>query len=887
MAQDFQFIIPFSEIKKDQIALVGGKGVNLGILCQAGYNVPDGFCLSTSAFTLFIQQLDNAAEFYSHLNSLEEFNLNDLSSIGSRVRSKLDAMMIPAQVTEEIIAFFSKTDEDESYAIRSSATLEDLAGNSFAGQQDTFLNIKGIDEILFAIKQCWISLFTDRAISYRTRNGFCHKDVELSVVVQKMVIPDSSGIMFTADPITSNHNIISIDAGWGVGEGLVSGLVSADLYLVDSKQNSIQQKDIKIQDKIVKAKQEGGVEVRPLSGDEGKRQVLSDSQILALAQEGKAIEQLFGSPQDIEWCCQNGTLFILQSRPITTLFPVGKLKKEGETDVFICFNHMQVMTNPLPPAAINIWQFLMPFGKGRDLSVPNPFLHEVGGRIYIDVSRVLRSPAKHMICKLLGIADKLIAGTLKQIIKREGFRWKVNFSPVRAALRWVRPILMNTFANIFWRNPEKVLTKTITRVETEIQQIVSQIENIPNDQDCIKYAQRQMGQLLTNILLRIPPLLAAGMFSHKLLKSLMQKDIEKEHFDNLLKGLEGNVTTNLDLEVGDLADVARTSPEVKKWFLNSNWFNLKELKEVPGSFKFLTAFDNFIKKYGMRGAAEIDISQPRWEEDPLPILQVISANLNKQGQGEHRLHHQTLMKEASASEDNIIRVAGQSFWSWVKVPLVRRLLLVIRTLTHVREHPKFYLIQIMSAFRKRLKQIGIALYNQGRLVRPNDIWFLEHAEILEALSNSEANYTSRIGERKTRWSTYEKLSPPRVITSEGETPLIEISLKNLPKRAMAGSIASSGVVEGRARVILDPRTEQLMPGEILVAPFTDPGWTPLFINAAGLVMEVGGLMTHGSVVAREYGIPAVVCVLDATKKIKTGQRIRINGEEGYVEIISE
>lgn len=298
----------------------------------------------------------------------------------------------------------------------------------------------------------------------------------------------------------------------------------------------------------------------------------------------------------------------------------------------------------------------------------------------------------------------------------------------------------------------------------------------------------------------------------------------------------------------------------------------------------MTAWERFIRRYGMRGPSEIDISRPGWAEEPASLLQMVLSNLHA-APGAHRAKHAELAQEGEAAMQRLVERAFQGPWGWIRGRFVRRMARVTRYILPVREHPKYLLMQLRGLIRPLILEAGAQLQAQGRIDRVEDVWCLELGELIVALEHPQQELRSRIARRSRELAHYWTITPPRVLTSDGEIIAAQYRHTNLPPGALAGTPVSAGVVEGPARVVVDPQTALLRPGEILVAPFTDPGWTPLFLNAAGLVMEAGGLMTHGSVVAREYGIPAVVAVPEATHKIQSGRRIRVDGTLGYVELL--
>ena len=344
-------------------------------------------------------------------------------------------------------------------------------------------------------------------------------------------------------------------------------------------------------------------------------------------------------------------------------------------------------------------------------------------------------------------------------------------------------------------------------------------------------------------------------------------DAVRDDVDLLLRGLPGNVTTEMDLEVGDLTDQAR-------------------LHGVE-SEAFKTALESFLVKYGDRGVGEIDMSRPRWRDDPSVLLRVIAGGLKAGEAGGHRKHHRAQVEQGEAAVSRLIAAAGRGFGGTVRRFLVSRLSRVARAGMGLREHPKFMLVRILGVIRAEALAAGDILVGRGQLDRPSQVFHLGFDELACALDDASIDLRAEAASREEQLRRDAARKPPVVISSDGETPTLEVDRADLPAGALPGTAASNGVIEGVAHVVRDPDREVLQAGEILIAPFTDPGWTPLFVNAAGVVTEVGGLMTHGAVVAREYGIPAVVSVQGATERIRTGQRVRVDGTRGFVEILGD
>src|SRR3954453_14575783 len=399
-------VLSFQEMEKTQFLLVGGKGLNLGELSKIeGIEVPEGFCVTTEGYQKAIKQNETYHALLDRLTMLKVEVRDQIGEISRKIRQIIMEVEIPSDVAGAVAYYLSEFGENCAYAVRSSATAEDLPHASFAGQHDTYLNIIGKESILQHIRKCWASLFTDRAVIYRIQNRFDHSQVYLSVIVQRMVFPQASGILFTADPITSNRKLLSIDASFGLGEALVSGLVSADCYKVQEEE--IVDKRIATKKLAIYGLKEGGTETQQIDPDQQKTQTLTEQQILQLARIGRQIEAYFGYPQDIEWCLVDDTFYIVQSRPITTLFPIPEVNDQ-ENHIYVSVGHQQMMTDPMKPLGLSFF-----------LLTTNAPMRKAGGRLFVDVTQQLASPAsRESILDVLGKGDPLIKDALMTIIER-------------------------------------------------------------------------------------------------------------------------------------------------------------------------------------------------------------------------------------------------------------------------------------------------------------------------------------------------------------------------------------------------------------------------------------------------------------------------------------
>lgn len=883
-------VAPFSELDHRDLALVGGKGANLGELTRAGFPVPAGFCVTTVAFRLFLQGAGDTTQMFADLAAVNPEDTSAIRHLGEAVRSRLRQVSIPDAVTAAVAGAWRGAGAENAYAVRSSATAEDLPGTSFAGQQDTYLNVRGQNDLLEKVRACWISLFTDRAITYRQKNGFGHRRVFLSVIVQRMVFPDVSGILFTADPIDGRRHIVSIDAGFGLGEALVSGLVSADLYKVDKRSGAIVERKIATKTLAIWPTAEGGTEQKPIAGDRRTASSLTDEQVRALAALGARIEAHYQAPQDIEWCIEAGAISVVQSRPITTLYPLPEAPAPGAPlKVYISFSHAQVMTDALPPYAASIWRHVVPFG--RDANGLSHTMLTAGGRLYLDPSDLLRvSPIGKAFAGILKAADELIASAVADVIARPEFAY--GSGSKISALTSVVPFMSPVIGRALWRlcvaTPEGNAARTSAFVDATIATARAKLEPAPPGAERYQVACDLHGRVFEGAFLQIVPTVLSGVLGLLILRKLLAgRGVDRELL-TLAQGLDGNVATEMDMQLGDVADVARAHPAVVSHLKNADPRQvLTTVRSVEGGAAFANALQAFLQRYGMRCGSEIDISRPRWSEDPTPLIQILIGNLAREEPRTHRVHHAQLKKQGLDAAEALVRAASP-----LTRPLVRRLVRVCRHNLAIREHPKFLLVQWLAMMKTVTLHCADVLVREGRLRTRADVFFLTMPEIRQAMRamstaprGNVPDFDSLVSQRQDEHRHNQKLTPPRVMTSEGERVISRHATDHLPANAVAGTAASPGIAEGRAKVVRDPSTAILEAGEILVAPFTDPGWTPLFINAKGLVMEVGGLMTHGSVVAREYGIPAVVSVPDATTIIRTGQMIRVNGDEGFVEIL--
>jgi phosphoenolpyruvate synthase/pyruvate phosphate dikinase len=885
------YVLDFQQIDKGSLPLVGGKGANLGEMTHAGFPVPPGFCVTTNAYRTFIQHSDEMEACFRQLGSVEADHLDKIAELGRKIRDHLVKVPIPDTISTAILASWRRSGEDKAYAVRSSATAEDLPTASFAGQQDTYLNVRGDEQMLQAIRKCWASLFTDRAISYRAKNNFDHRSVLLSVVVQQMVFPEVSGIMFTADPISGHRSTVSIDASFGLGEALVSGLVSADLYQVRS--GAIIGKKIARKKIGIFSLPEGGTVTKDLPEDMQERQSLDDGQITQLAALGEKIKRHYGSDQDIEWCYADGRFSIVQSRPITSLYPLPHVPvAQGESPhLLLSSGHQQMMTDAMKPMALSVWRTMFPFGKSS-LRSESDLMYTAGGRLYIDITKLfLLKPARKLFPKVLNNIDERMSSGVAEFIERDSFFQNLPTQPglKKAVFEFVGPIAARAIRNLLFARTAQAVNSINRKIEALTKACEERLSGVTGPERIV-CVQEQVGSLLRTFFRELLPYPLAGIVASRLVHALAQKWLGDSAVVHVLnKSLPGNVTSEMGLMIGDLADTARRYPQVAELIRSGDPSHFRErLKSVEGGAEFGREWDRFMQKYGMRCPGEIDVTRPRWREDASTLLPSIDSHMRSAQPREHREKFAQGVREATAAANDLVSRLRAKPFGWMKAKLMSRLLMVYRDLMGIREHPKYSMIQQLGLVREVLLEEARQLVRTGVLKQVDDVFYFTLDEWLALTQGTlMVDVEQLLDQRKRDYERYSKLTPPRLMTSEGEIVTGRRKQQDAPEGALLGTPVSAGVVEGIARVVLRPEEAKLNKGEILIAPFTDPGWTPLFLSAIGLVMEVGGLMTHGAVVAREYGLPAVVGIDGATERIKDGDYIRLDGTRGYVLILEQ
>jgi len=831
-------VVPLSALRAGDIAVAGGKGANLGELIHAGFPVPDGFVITTEAYAEAARAVD----------------VDPRDPIAARER--LTAKPMPTEIAKAITDAYRAL--GGRVAVRSSATAEDLPEASFAGQQDTILEVEGEEALLDAVRRCWASLWNERAVAYRATHEVDEGALRLAVVVQRMVGATIAGVLFTADPITGRRRRAAIDAVRGLGEQLVSGAVNPDHYLVDAGTGTVLER----------------------RGD-----ILDDVRLRELAAIGARIEAHFGAPQDIEWAIDERRLWIVQSRDITTLYPIpaGAPDPDRDLRVYLSVNVAQGVLQPFTPMGLQTFRLMstaLASAVGRHVGDPTagvPVIADSGLRLWVDLTGLVRNSATREVpVRVLSVMEarssRIFARLLEdpRLAPRGGSRVRSLLSGLRAVAHTGAPAVVlrallrpDATRERLLRDVDEIVRLDAGPLNTPTERLVA-FERL-----FLIWPPRMFPKLVASV--------AAGFLSYNLAGRLLRGVASDDELRTLLRGLPFNPTTQMDLDLWALAERTREDPPSRSALADRSPAELSAAfrrGDLPPLLQH--ELETFLDRYGHRAIAEIDLGLPRWAEDPAHIVGAIA-------------NYQRLDAAALAPDAQFSRGAREAeamiatLLSRVHGPrrfLARALLRRVRALAGVREAPKFHVIRVFARGRAILAPVGDALAAAGRIAAADDIWFLTLPDARRAVAGDDLRDVVA-----TRRSEYRRelrrRHVPRVLLSDG-TDAEAAFASPAADGAIRGTPASPGTATGVARVMLSPAGARLEPGEVLVAPATDPGWTPLFLTASALVMEMGGMMSHGAVVAREYGIPAVVGVPNATERIATGQRIVVDGSAGTV-----
>jgi len=847
-------------------ALVGPKAASLCTLYGLGVKVPLCFFLTTVAFR---EHLDTDG-LGSRIASLAG-KLNDQTDDAQRILEEIRQLVIHSPLTDrlrgEITAAYRQLGAG-TVAVRSSATAEDLPGHSFAGQYETILGVTSLEDCLGAVKRCWASLWTERAFEYRRRKGIEHQQVEMAVIVQRQIEPEAAGVAFTVDPVMSSRSRIVIESCRGLGEALVSGQVQPDRFVLRKKNLELIRQSL--------AEGEPSLDLKSAR---------------KLGRSVRHIERKLGCPQDIEWAIRYGTLWFLQARPITA---IPQPKSWEDRQAWSNTNTGEIMPDVMTPVTWSMIQLLFyPLFRsvchlaGADVN-KGPVAGLVAGRVYFNINvgmaagrplglrpdNAARSEAifgsGHMKMYHLGELD-----IPDEDLPDLGFSWP------RYILSWPRiayELLTHSprrgdeaRARIRARN-DKLRTLDLDAMETTdlVRTLRTSLWENTRDADLL--------YLVTSA----PALL---LFERACRRWLGEQDLTLGY--RLLAAQGGMADTEAGLDLWRLAELAHADKETEAMLLSADsWPTVREgLARTEHGRQFLEAWDGFMTEHGHHCRGELEFFNARWSERPDYVLDLVRNYLRSMGSISPLENHRRLALE----RDELVEQCRRRLKNPIKRILFDRSLRQVRKLAVDRENWKNEIVRQLAVLRRALLTLGARFHKSGTLADAEDVFFLELPE-LEPLARgcADADIRRRIAERRADYERNKTFTPPPVVVgrfdpSRHAAPQIDPAVRELK-----GIAVSPGVVTGKARVILRTDDHQhVEPGEILVAPFTDPAWTPYFLPAAGVVMDQGGVLSHGAIIAREYGLPAVVNVGPASRLIRTGQLLRVDGDRGTVTILED
>lgn len=898
---------------------VGGKALNLMRMARAGFPVPSGFVVPTDAYQTFVAQNGLDAVIAEASADATPGDPGSLEIASRCIREAFHRGRLPAGLPGALEQAWRNLGE-HPVAVRSSATAEDLPDLSFAGQQETYLNVVGVGALCRAVVDCWASLWTARAIGYRARNGIPHEEAALAVVVQRMVPADVSGVLFTANPVSGNRTETVIEATLGLGDILVAGRVEPDRYVVAREGNRLRIMDRKLGAKatIVRSRPEGGIQMEEEEHTDSP--ALPDPVILRLAEWGERIQALFASPQDVEWAVVDpegeASIWILQSRPITSLYPLPENLPREPLRVLVGLHTVQGVHEPLTPLGREVLAHPV-LGVGRVFGYPvDPYdqrtIFEAGERLWINITPLLRHPlGRRVFPRFFGAADPPTARLARQLLDDPRLGPGRALPPVRALIHGVGFALRMAAAAVrAWRDPDTARQRFEEAVQEALGLLDAALDAAEPDDpwatlQAVVEAVPRLNDFFPEVLLpKGFSLVLAGLVpffgilqrqARRAAQALSEPSLARLPLE-ITRGLPHNVTTEMDLALWDMARRLREDPEAAAWLVDHSVEALATAwrqGEAPRAVRAVV--EPFLERYGTRAVGEVDIGRPRWEEDPRQVLRTLRGYLliTDPDQAPDVVFARGAQQAQTALEHLEVAVRRLPGGRW-RARLVHWAATRYRALGGMREAPKFAAVRVLGRVRRALLAAARTLHARGELDSPDDLFYLRLEELARCAALRQLLPEAREAIRQRRVVAAREARRrrlPRLLLSDGtafyEAPPEAPDATADEAHVLRGDPVSPGVVEGRVRVVFDPHDGRLEPGEILVCRGTDPAWTPLFLVAGGLVMEVGGTMTHGSVVAREYGIPAVVGVHRATERLCTGQRVRVDGSQGVVAILEK
>ncbi|HEY5221669.1 MAG TPA: PEP/pyruvate-binding domain-containing protein [Microbacteriaceae bacterium] len=827
-------VVDLGSVGRDDIALAGGKGANLGELVRAGFPVPAGFIVTTDAYRSAMETAGLSVG-----DPHDPHATHNLTDDGAALRAAITALQLPEQTAATIADAYARL--GGIVAVRSSATAEDLPGAAFAGQQDTYLGVVGADAMLAAVRACWASLWNERAIAYRRRLSIDPADVAIAVVVQSLVPADVAGVLFTADPVTGARDRLVIDASSGLGEAVVSGLVTPDHYVIDSAGRTLEFSPGK-REVVISSDGHGGVthsEGAPagaLAGASAGMPLLSNALLAELASLGQAVAEHFGSPQDIEWAIANNGLALLQARPMTAVPIPQKLNRVQRLIGSVFSDYFSVRPYPLD---MDTW---IPYGPLGMM-----------GRVMASVG--IRSNFESILPEEDGVVVQFVPPMPSPT-------WRVVRAPfsVRARARrydpaqWTKDPRYADFdrrlQDIAGRDPATATwPELVASVHTALE-LVAPITTLRT--------QYLPGMAVAIIRLRLALI--------RLRRTRLMGD--------LIIGAP-TITARGNERLGELADSVRADATLRTLLTEQDArAALERVTSDPAFAGFASAFAEYLEEYGHRETiSPVLASSPTWSEAPETVLGLIA--LLASDDSERPVATRAADAEEALFAHRRLQAPRARERMWRRIRAARAGI-------GFREDSHDAFMRTLPPLRRALLEIGTRLRDAGVLSEPADVFHLRLGE-LETIDDAATLAPARVEELRARVLARklkrEQLSSVRMVDYA--------AIFGRPGRdqnaLVSGTPACAGRATGTVRIINGPdEFGMLRPGEILVCPYTNPAWTPLFQSAAAVVVDTGGIGSHAAIVAREIGIPAIMGTGDGTRTLRTGQRVTVDGGVGVV-----
>jgi len=871
---------------------VGPKAFGLVRMSRIGLKVPAGFCITADAYREHVETNGISRRISSVWDSLASASLEEKRSILREIRETIAEAPLDQAMRRAIETHYHKLGANR-VAVRSSATAEDLPGQSFAGQYDTYLGIADLDECLAAVKQCWASLWTERAWDYRRKNGFDRLDIGMAVLVQSLVAAEASGVLFTADPTTGRSDRIIVEACFGLGDALVSGRVTPDRLLIAKRDLRLISQTVS-QKKMESVPGEwGAVREQPVVSRQMSSPSIDQRTALKLAKFARKAERRFGRPQDMEWVVHGRDIFFVQSRPITTLPPPRSWEQRqvwtnanlGEVapDVMTPMTYSVILTGGHAFMASALRLLGIDFRTISRLR-ESPLADLIAGRIYFNVNtclgmiRGLPGGRRINFGKLFGGAHAQTVDLARIDIPEEDIP-DLKFSTVRMLLR------------LPW-SLHSVLTHGQRKGRISLQELRAKNDQLRN-LNLSRMSEEQLAAELTSLIrhgMQTFDVLygVVALAPLPILYKIGERWLGDTHgtlVNGLMVGMGNMDSAAAGMDLWRLALKARENPRVEQVIRSEeSWQTAREkIRTAQGGNPFLEDWDRFMVCHGHHCRGEIELYNQRWSETPDYVLRLVRSYVTQM----NRADPATGLRERTRERRQLEERCRRQLRNPVKRAIFNRVLVRAQNGAVFRENLKSEATRWLTVIRRVVLEIGGRLADRGVLRQPDDIFFLQLQELGPARQDrADFDVRTVVHQRRAEHENNKSILPPKVILGKFDPAKYVPDVIDKSVGTLKGLAASAGVVTGKARVILRSDTdEQLGAGEILVAPFTDAGWTPYFVPAAGIVIEQGGLLSHGSIIAREYGIPAVVNVPAATKIIRTGQTLRVDGDRGMVTIL--